>query len=458
MAIKQFLAVKAMETAVNGQIVMASLSEVTNGWVALVSNDAGQKLVCATKGECPLSAMWAVESTCEQDGIKVEIMALNANNAAVIRRFVKWAAPSACGVKGISVGVSDWLGAAGDCVLPLFANKKLKPVLAEYSAADSALLQRNFLAAVDAATWGVFAAGYKAGYGANAEGLQTEEDIVKALLYGYSMLGLDCSAKIDLDIEKMSDAEVAKRYDDLPQEFRAAMQGAYLEADFQVSGQVIHFEAPQLQRIVLEYGEAIMYTQFIYNSYFKNTPWEIDFELLVSKAGKLLSPQEHYLLANELQRNGIKFAALGLNALAETQALQKDLPLHAAIAETFGYRLSLLQADLALSDLGAVAKMLQGKVHFKLSSVLWLAAWETVLDADPALARQLQAYAKLPDVDAAGLVPQTPVGQAYALSYRTLLAPEAGNFAAPIKAVLTAHHAAYGERISVLTGKYLKTL
>ena len=129
------------------------------------------------------------------------------------------------------------------------------------------------------------------------------------------MIGLDCSDKINLQIEKMSDAEVEKRYNDFPQEFRDAMQGSYLEANFQVGSEVIHFEPEQLRCIVLEYGEAIMHAQFIYNSYLKNTPWEIDFELLISKEGKLLSPQEHYLIANELQRNGIKFAALGLNTL-----------------------------------------------------------------------------------------------------------------------------------------------
>ena len=93
MAIKQALAVKAMEAAADGKIVAASLSEVTNGWVALVINAAGKKLVCVTQGECPLSSMWAVESSCEQEGLHVDIMPLNANNAAVIRRFIKWLTP-----------------------------------------------------------------------------------------------------------------------------------------------------------------------------------------------------------------------------------------------------------------------------------------------------------------------------------------------------------------------------
>lgn len=77
------------------------------------------------------------------------------------------------------------------------------------------------------------------------------------------------------------------------------------------------------------------------------------------------------------------------------QALQDDLQVHAAIAETFDYRLSFLQADLALQNLGAVAKALKGKVHFKLSSVLWLAAWETLIEAEPELAQELRTYAGL---------------------------------------------------------------
>ena len=84
----------------------------------------------------------------------------------------------------------------------MFVNRQLKPVLVDYTPEDSIALQRNFLEAVDTATWGVMEAGYKEGYGANAAGLKTEEEIVKALLYGYSMIGFDCSDKINLSIEK----------------------------------------------------------------------------------------------------------------------------------------------------------------------------------------------------------------------------------------------------------------
>ena len=96
-------------------------------------------------------------------------------------------------------------------------------------------------------------------------------------------------------------------------------------------------------------------------------------------------------------------------------------------------------------------------MHFKLSSVLWLAAWETVLKLAPQLACQMRDYAGLAETDA--LIPQTETGKAYALSYKNFCwLRKAGNFADQVKEVLAVNHAAYSERISVLVGNYLRTL
>ena len=48
--LKQALAVKTMEAAAGGKVVSASMSEVINGWVALVIKAADKKLVCVTQG------------------------------------------------------------------------------------------------------------------------------------------------------------------------------------------------------------------------------------------------------------------------------------------------------------------------------------------------------------------------------------------------------------------------
>ncbi|MBQ7020892.1 MAG: hypothetical protein IJN33_01055, partial [Phascolarctobacterium sp.] len=164
MAFKQALAVAAIEK-VAGKIINKSLCEVPGGWLSLVETEAGKRLAFASKEESQLSKMFVAENTATENGVNVAVMALTPNNAAVVRRFVKWASPSACGTKGTSIGFSDWVGAADAFAAELFAKRQLKPVLVDYTAENSAFLKRNFLEAVDTATWGILENGYKEGYG-----------------------------------------------------------------------------------------------------------------------------------------------------------------------------------------------------------------------------------------------------------------------------------------------------
>lgn len=454
MAFKQALAVAAIEK-VAGKIINKSLCEVPGGWLALVETEAGKRLAFASKEESQLSRMFVAENTATENGVNVAVMALTPNNAAVVRRFVKWASPSACGTKGTSVGFSDWVGAADAFAAELFAKRQLKPVLVDYTAENSAVLKRNFLEAVDTATWGILENGYKEGYGANAAGLKAEEDIVKALLYGYSMIGFDCSDKIDLSLEKLSDEEIEKRYNGLNDAFREALAASYLNVEFKVGTNTVKFTDKELRRIVLEYGEAIMHVQFIYNSYLKNTPWDIDFELSLSKPGKMLTPQEHYLIANELQRNNIKLASICLDGLMETEALHEDLQVHCEIADTFGYRLSFCNADLAQVDFASAVKFLKGKVHFKLTNVLWLAALQVIAN-NAELMGKVAAAAELNVATAEELTAETEIGKAYALAYGKVLGADAGNLSAEIKDYLLANQNDYATSVTKNVEIYLK--
>lgn len=456
MAIKQVTAVQAMEEITHGKVVTESVSEVQGAWLALVDTEAGRVLACAYKGECQFAALFAKKESAQSGGLNVDVMELNPNNAAVVRRYLKWTAPQAQNGKGISVAFSDWLGAAAAYAAPQFKLRQARPVLVDYAAANADVLKRNFLEAVDTATWGVLELGYKEGYGANAAGLTTEEEIVKALLYGYSMIGFDCSDKIDTKIEALNADEVAGKYNQLPEEFRNAMKGSYLEADFKAGDTIVHFEPEVLQRIVLEFGEAIMHIQYIYNTYLKNTPWDIDFELRLAKPDKLMTPQELYLISNELQRNGIKMASMELDA-AKAAADPEGMKVYGEIAATFGYRLSLFNADLYAAELGALAKALKGQVCFKAGNLLWLAALNVVKSQDEALVGEMQAFAGLPELTATKILPADETSCAWALAYKKLLNPEAG-FAAKIKAVLAADTAAYKAEVEKAVAAVLKEL
>lgn len=456
MAIKQVTAVQAMEEISKGKIITASLNEMQGAWIALADCEDGRVLTCAYSGECQAAALFAKKDSGKVKNITVDVMELNPNNAAVVRRYLKWTGPQAQGGKGISIAFSDWLGCAGAYAAVPFKLRQARPVLVDYAAANADILKRNFLEAVDTATWGVLELGYKEGYGANAAGLKTEEEIVKALLYGYSMIGFDCSDKIDSKIEAMTSEEVAEKYNQLPEEFRDALKGSYLEADFKAGGMVVHFEPEVLQRIVLEFGEAIMHIQYIYNTYLKNTPWEIDFELKLAKPDKLMTPQELYFISNELQRNGIKMASMELDA-EKAAADEEGMHVYGEIADTFGYRLSLFNADLYISDIGSTAKALKGQVCFKAGNALWLAALKVVKAGDAQLMEDMQKFAGLPEFDGLKIMPASETGCAWAKAYSKLLTPEAG-FAGKIKEVLAANADAYAEEVENTVAAMLKAL
>ena len=147
MALKQLTAVAALNEAA-GKVIEASVCEAQGTYLALVETEAGKRLAWAAQGESALSKLWKdVEKEADVKDVHVAVMALNANNAALVRRLVKWAAPTACGTKGASVGFSDWLGAADAVVTDLFAKRQLKPVLVDFTPEDSAAIGRNFLAA-----------------------------------------------------------------------------------------------------------------------------------------------------------------------------------------------------------------------------------------------------------------------------------------------------------------------
>ena len=457
MAIKQVGAIKAMEEASAGKIIAPSLSEISGGWLALVETTNGRKLVCAATKECQGVSMFKAEDESMENGISIKIMGLNSNNAAALRRLVKWAGPTACGTKGLSVGFSDWLDNAEEYLTPFFSKKQIKPVLVEYTPSDCALLERNFLEAIDAATWAVFATGYKEGYAASATRLTSEEDLVKALLYGYSMLGLDFSDKINLEIEGLTDLAVEERYLELPQEFREAVEGSYLAGPVKVGNETLHYTPEVLRRIVLEYGEVIMHAQSMYNSYLKNTPWDIDFELYLSKEGKAITPEEHYLVGYELTRNKVKLTAIGLDAVAENKALRDDIAVHAAIAEACNYRLSIANADLLGEFFGDVAKVLKGRVYFKFENILWLSALQCIAEKEPALLEEMAAFAGIAPAEAAELLPTSETGKLYAGLYGKFLSPAEGDFAAKIRGILAANADTYCEKITTLVEKYLKS-
>ncbi|MBQ9698971.1 MAG: hypothetical protein IJV46_10550, partial [Acidaminococcaceae bacterium] len=434
MAIKREIAEKLMSA--RGNLVSSSFSVIPDGYLGLVDGSNGRHLavVCGEKSEWNKAWKGAeFETADEHKKIKLGVFPLNPNNAALVRRLVGWAAPSSCGVNCISVAFSDWLGVVSGQLPNLFVHKQIKPVLAEFTPENSGVLHKNFLEVMDAATWSVLSSGYKGGWAANASGLKTEEEIVKALLYGYSGIGVDCSDKIDRTVEDLSVEESEKRFGEFDKDFKEAIDKSYLDAEFQVGDVKVKFEEKALHRMVLEFGQAIMFLQNMYKDYLDDTPWDLDFEVDLSRCDKALTPQEHYFLANELKRAAVKFDTLCVNASAAKEELKENLAYHAGIAKAFDYRMSFAETTRAFDDLAAAAKEFNQRVNFKLTHLLWLAALQTVAQTDSALMAQIAERAGLPVPTADELTFASEKGIAFAAAYDKVLGSAEGKEKLPVK-------------------------
>ena len=459
MAIKREIAEKLMSA--RGNLVSSSFSVIPDGYLGLVDGSAGCRLavVCGEKSEWNKAWKGAeFETADEHKKSKLGVFPLNPNNAALVRRLVGWAAPSSCGVNGISADFSDWLGVISGQLPNLFVHKQIKPVLADFTPEDSAALHKNFLEVMDAATWSVLSSGYKGGWAANASGLKTEEEIVKALLYGYSGIGVDCSDKIDRTVEDLSVEESEKRFGEFDKDFKEAIDKSYLDAEFQVGDVKVKFEEKALHRMVLEFGQAIMFLQNMYKDYLDDTPWDLDFEVDLSRCDKALTPQEHYFLANELKRAAVKFDTLCVNASAAKEELKKNLAYHAGIAKAFDYRMSFAETTQAFDDLAAVAKEFNQRVNFKLTHLLWLAALQTVAKTDGALMAQVAERAGLPVPAAEALVPASDTGMAFAAAYGKILGEAEGKDRLPVKEAVEKEIGLYEANLAALVNSYIRML
>ena len=459
MAIKRDFAEKLM--GAKGTLVSSSFSVIPDGYLGLVDDNGGRHLavVCGEKSEW--NKAWKgeeFETADEHKKIKIGMFPLNPNNAALVRRLVGWAAPSSCGVSGISVAFSDFLSVVNSQLPNLFVHKQIKPVLVDFTPEQSNLLQRNFLEVMDAATWSVLSSGYKGGWAANAAGLKTEEEIVKALLYGYSGIGVDCSDKIDRSVEELSVEESEKRFGELDKDFKEAIDKSYLDAEFQVGDVKVRFEEKALHRMVLEFGQAIMFLQNMYKDYLDDTPWDLDFEVDLSRCEKALTPQEHYFLANELKRAAVKFDTLCVNAGTFRKEMEENLAYHAGIAKAFDYRMSFGDAAPAFDDLAAVAKNFNQRVNFKLTHVLWLAALQTIAKTDPALLKQIAERAGLEVPSAEELSFASEKGIAFAAAYDKILGSEEGKEKLPVKEAVEKEKTLYEDNLTALVNGYIRML
>jgi len=290
-----------------------------------------------------------------------------------------------------SFGFGDRLGLATPGHIAAVKGTKFAPIFAQQSVRENARTGRTPQQVMDDAKRAVESAKWDSAWGADADHLKTVEDIPPFVEAGYIFFTVDPGEHVD-NAADSDPPDVLKR--------KAAsfinwdhISMLYLDQNSeQIWG---NFEAVSLQRAMVKYDHAIQHAVSMFNRLSELTD-TFDFEVSVDETDSPTSPLEHFFIANELTRRGVKFTSLaprfigrfekGVDYIGDLNALDVELSKHAAVTAHFGtYKLSLHSGSDKFSVYPLVAKHWGERIHVKTAGTSYLEALRVLASHEPDL-------------------------------------------------------------------------
>jgi len=290
-----------------------------------------------------------------------------------------------------SFGFGDRLGLATPGHIAAVCGTKFAPIFAQQSVRENARTGRTPQQVMDDAKRAVDAAKWDAPWGADADHLKIVEDIHPFVEAGYTFFTVDPGEHVDngadsdpLDVLKRKAAAFIN-WDQLSM--------LYLDQNGEQAWG--DFEAVSLQRAMVKYDRAIQHAASMFKRLSDLTD-AFDFEVSVDETDSPTTPLEHFFIANELTRLGVRFTSLaprfigrfekGVDYIGDLNTLDTELAKHAAVTAHFGtYKLSLHSGSDKFSVYPLVAKHWGERIHVKTAGTSYLEALRVLASHEPDL-------------------------------------------------------------------------
>lgn len=343
------------------------------------------------------------ESRLDHGNRALIVAALNEhNNKALAKRF-PWIRPTSRRDYKYTFGLGDRLGNASNAHIRYLKGKHIFPVLAQQSIRELILMHRTNTDVFQAASWSVFEEGFTYGWGAEGDHVKTEYEVDYAAKVGCTTIVLDCTEVINNKAVTLSDDELDKQFNALDDDQKKYFNDTYLNKTFKIAnGQEVHFSKHDLEESVLTFYGAVLFATKIYHKFV--VPYNLDFEISMDETPYQTTPANHYFFANELNRRNIKPTTMAprfvgefqkaIDYIGDVDEFKTNFTLHEAIAEHFGYKISVHSGSDKLSVypiIGEVAK--KHGWHVKTAGTHWLEACRVIAHKDPQLFVDMYKYA-----------------------------------------------------------------
>lgn len=334
-----------------------------------------------------------------------DLIVLRANtgfkNLKLLQNIFPHLQPVFCGLKP-SFGTGDRLGIATPAHVSSFKSREIFPYLCQQSVRELNKTKRSWQDVISDAVWGIFEAGYKNPFGADADHVKEIGDLDVAIKNGFTMFTIDPSDFILTGAGSKDRDKICKKYNSIPE--KKEIEKFYIGKKITINKKVLEFDPDSLKFVAASYFEAIKHVVRCYKFIEQNKKDNFDFEVSMDEVDSAIPPLAHLFIAGELQRNEVNFHNMALrypgvwekaiDYKGDIGQFRQELKMHAGIAKKLGpYKLSLHSGSEKFSVYKIFSEETDGLFHIKTSGTSWLESLRTIAVKNPDLFRDMYDYA-----------------------------------------------------------------
>ncbi len=243
-------------------------------------------------------------------------------------------------------------------------------------------------------------------WSADADHLKTTQQAHRAMEAGFVFFTLDPSEDVDQHADSYDWATLSQKFAAVRDLVPWAEE--YRGRTVRLSTGAIEFDERTIACAAVKYGKAmkraISLAKFVdEDASQQGRPFEL--ELSVDETAEPTTPAEHYVIAEQLRKAGVRLVSLaprlvgdfekGVDYKGDLAALEASLKVHVEIAERLGpYKISLHSGSDKLSMYPVVARVTHGRFHVKTAGTSYLEAIRVAAHHDEDLFRAIIAYSR----------------------------------------------------------------
>lgn len=336
----------------------------------------------------------------------------NGENASALRRIFPFTRPQPIGLTP-AIGLGDRLGLATPGHIRAVKKSNIFPVLAQQSFREMERTTRTPKEVLDDVSWAVFQEGYRGGFASDADHIKREEDADAAFQAGFTMYTVDPSDYVDIKADDYTYETLKEKFNNLPWNKLKIRKERFLKIylNKRLTLQLpnnkireINFSEESLMRAAVKFSAAILFTLRIYKRLKKLFGRKrFDFEVSIDETEKPTSALEHFFIASELKRLGVRFHSLApkfvgkfekaIDYMGNLKKFKESLIEHVLISKLCGpYKISIHSGSDKFSIYPIIAKIAPKIIHLKTSGTSYLEALRVIARHNPNLFRKIVEY------------------------------------------------------------------